>query len=186
MDNRKTHAVESVQAESRSISFEVLFAEHWAHVFRVLCRLVGDAVEAEDLALETFFRLYQRNPSPEKDFNIGGWLHRVAVNLGLHSIRAFKRRERYEMEAGQLNLDEAPEARPAEILAREEERNLVRRVLSGMSERQTQLLTMRYSGMSYHEIAESLGLLPTSIGPLLFRAEREFEKRYQALTKENP
>jgi hypothetical protein len=45
---------------------------------------------------------------------------------------------------------------------------------------------MRYAGASYKEIAESLGLSPTSIGPLLLRAEREFEKRYRALTQEEP
>ena len=78
--------------------------------YRVLCRLVGDPVEAEDLALETFFRLYQRNPSPEKDFNHGGWLHRVAVNLGLHSIRGFRSRERNELKAGKILIEEAPEA----------------------------------------------------------------------------
>ena len=113
MNKPKTDAVETTRAESRSISFEALFAEHWPHVFRVLSRLVGDPVEAQDLALETFFRYYQHNLSLEKDFNHGGWLHRVAVNLGLHSIRSFKRREHYEMEAGKIILDEAAEIRPA-------------------------------------------------------------------------
>jgi RNA polymerase sigma-70 factor (ECF subfamily) len=43
------------------------------------------------------------------------------------------------------------------------------------------LLVMRYSGLSYKEIARALKLAPTSIGPLLLRAEREFEKQYRAL-----
>jgi RNA polymerase sigma-70 factor (ECF subfamily) len=67
----------------------------------------------------------------------------------------------------------------------EEERRLVRLVLAKMNERQSQLLIMRYSGLSYKEIARALGLAPTSIGPLLLRAEREFEKRYRALTQED-
>ncbi len=188
MEKPKTDAAETARDESRPQSFEALFAEHWTRVFRVLRRLVGDPVEAEDLALETFFRLFQRHPTVtmEADFNVGGWLHRVAVNLGLHSIRAFKRREYYEMESGRLHLDETPDAGPAEILAQKEERNLVRQILSQMNERQAQLLTMRYSGLSYKDIAEALNLSPTSIGPLLLRAEREFEKRYQALVKEEP
>lgn len=53
-----------------------------------------------------------------------------------------------------------------------------------MNERQSQLLVLRYSGLSYKEIAQALELSPTSIGPLLLRAEREFETRYQALTEE--
>lgn len=184
MKDQSIDAVENAQDEPGCVSFETLFAEHWAHVYRVLYRMVGDPVEAEDLALETFFRLYQHNPSTGAEFNHGGWLHRVAVNLGLHSIRSLRRRERYELAAGNNFIDEAPDGRPAELLAQEEERNLVRLALSRMNKRQAQLLSMRYSGMSYRDIAESLNLSPTSIGPLLLRAEREFEKRYQALVKE--
>jgi RNA polymerase sigma-70 factor (ECF subfamily) len=53
-----------------------------------------------------------------------------------------------------------------------------------MNERQSQLLILRYSGFSYKEIASALNLAPASIGPLLVRAEREFEKQYRALAQE--
>ncbi|HEY6071902.1 MAG TPA: sigma factor-like helix-turn-helix DNA-binding protein, partial [Anaerolineales bacterium] len=111
-------------------------------------------------------------------------LHKVALNLGLHSIRSFRRRERYEMQAGRGALEQAPEQRPAEILAQKEERRLARRVLSEMKEGQARLLLLRHSGMAYREIAEVLGLSPASIGPLLLRAEREFERRYRARAEE--
>ena len=191
MKNLKTDVVEKPQTESTSAlaegarvssEFEALFLEHWAPVYRLLCRLVGDPAEAEDLALETFVRLYRSQSQDE--FNSGGWLHRVATNLGLHSIRSWKRREQYEITSGKHALEEAEEDRPAEILAQKEERHLVRRALAKMNERQSQLLVMRHSGFSYKEIAEALHLAPTSIGPLLVRAEREFEKRYKALIQE--
>jgi RNA polymerase sigma-70 factor (ECF subfamily) len=157
--------------------------EHWARIYRHLRRLVGDPSEAEDLALETFLRLY-RNGQPGADFNTGGWLHRVATNLGLQSIRGWKRRERYELAAGRYALEEQDDASPAEILARQEERQRVRMTLARMNERQSQLLVLRHSGLSYREIAEALDLAPASIGPLLVRAEREFERHYRALAEE--
>ena len=166
-------------------AFEALFREHWTHVYGLLRRLVGDPAEAEDLALEAFVRLYQRHPQPDEEFNSGGWLHRVATNLGLQSIRSWKRRENYEMSAGKYALEETAEDRPADSLVQAEERRLVRLVLGKMNERQSQLLIMRYSGLSYKEIAKALSLAPTSIGPLLLRAEREFEKRYRALAQED-
>ena len=156
MKNLKTDVVETPSAESTSSTFETLFKEHWAHVYRLLNRLVGDPAEAEDLALETFIRLYQRYPLRENEDSPGGWLHRVATNLGLHSIRSWKRREGYELTAGKYALEESPEARPAEIMAQEEDRRLVRVVLAQMNERQSQLLILRYSGLSYKEIATSL------------------------------
>jgi len=115
---------------------------------------------------------------------MGGWLHRVATNLGLQSIRSFKRREQYEMAAGRRALDDPLETRPAELLSQEEERRLARLALSNMDKRRAQLLILRYSGVKDKDIAEALGLSPTSIGPLLLRAEREFEKNYLALTQE--
>lgn len=184
MKSRKADAIENIQADSHPAEFEALFMEHWAHVYRALFRLVGDPAEAEDLALETFFRLYKRYPLPTGDFNLGGWLHRVATNLGLHSIRSFKRRENYEIASGKSVLDEVPETSPAKLLEQGEERRLARLVLAGMKEQQAQLLVLRYSGLAYKEIADTLGLSRASIGPLLLRAEREFEKRYRALAKD--
>jgi RNA polymerase sigma factor (sigma-70 family) len=170
-------------------SFEALFNEHWPHVYRALLRLVGDPAEAEDLALETFLRLYQHQPANSnstEEFNFGGWLHRVATNLGLSSIRSFKRREYYELTAGKGVLDQAPEDRPAEILEGEEQRRVARLTLASMPARQAEILILRYSGASYKEIAAALGISPGSIGPLLLRAEREFEKRHRALFLEEP
>ena len=177
---------ENAHSGSGTPAFEALFMEHWARVYRLLCRLVGDPAEAEDLALETFVRLYRKDPLRQSDFSTGGWLQRVATNLGLQSIRGWKRRERYELDAGKYALEETAEDDPAEIIARAEQQRTARLVLAQMNERQSRLLVMRHAGSSYKEIAEALELSPTSIGPLLVRAEREFEKRYRALAQEEP
>ena len=173
-----------LQEDLASASFDEQFLQHWASVFRLLVRLVGDPAEAEDLALETFLRLYQRPPAQGDGFNLGGWLRRVATNLGLHSIRSYKRRERYELTAGKWALERSAEDHPAEILAGREDHRLARLALGRMKEPQARLLILRYSGLSYKEIAAEMGVSPTSIGPLLVRAEREFEKRYRNLIGE--
>ncbi len=167
-------------------SFEECFHSYWAAIYRLLLRMVGDPAEAEDLTLETFFRLHRSNPKMDREFNVGGWLYRVATNLGLQSIRSFKRRERYELSAGKYTLDQMPDHRPAEALADKEERQMALTALAQMSSRQSQLLILRYSGLAYKDIAQTLNLSPTSVGPLLLRAEREFEKRYRALAQEEP
>lgn len=178
-------SMKTQQTEARADkSFDDLFIEHWSAVYRTVMRLVGDPAEAEDLALETFVRLHREYPLPEAGFSIGGWLYRVATNLGLRSIRSFKRREQHELTAGKYALEEAHPAQPAEMVAQAEERRTVRTVLASMNERQAQLLLMKHAGASYKEIATELKLSPTSIGPLLLRAEREFEKRYRKTQEE--
>jgi RNA polymerase sigma-70 factor (ECF subfamily) len=167
-----------------SLSFEEIFLEHWAMIYRLLVRMLGDPDEAEDLALETFFRLYERPPEAGEGFNLKGWLFRVATNLSLRSIRSHQRRQHYELAAGKNALEDPPEDRPAEILDSQEANHLARLALSRMQSRQAQLLSLRYSGMTYKEISGVLGLAPTSIGPLLLRAEREFAKIYRSLSRE--
>lgn len=173
------------QAASREEQFEAVFLQHWPQVYRLLVSLVGSPAEAEDLALEVFVRLHENAPGQDAEANPGGWLRRVALNLGLDAIRSWKRRERYELEAGRLNLEEHPDDSPSSLLARKEDRRYVRQVLAEMKPRSAQLLILRYSGLSYQEIAAVVGVSPASIGPLLLRAEKEFKQRYRAMDQED-
>ena len=171
-------------AASLPEAFEALFQQHWPRIFGFLVRLVGDSAEAEDLALETFLRLYQKPPENGPDLKLDGWLFRVASNLGLNSIRGWKRRQQYELRAGQDDIFNHGDASPAEILIAKEEQQHVRQVLGAMHEKQAQILILRHSGLAYREIAAVLGLSAGSIGPLLNRAEDEFERRFRARYKE--
>jgi RNA polymerase sigma factor (sigma-70 family) len=176
----------SIDTSRPSMSFEDLFLEYWPSIYRLLMHMIGDPAEAEDLALETFIRFYQRPPKTGEGYNPGGWLYRVATNLGLHSIRSFKRRQQYETKAGTATLEEISDSQPPEILERKEQHLLAQLTLAKINPRRAELLVMRYSGLAYKDIAKALDLSPTSIGPLLLRAEREFEKIYRALVQEEP
>jgi len=55
----------------------------------------------------------------------------------------------------------------------------VRGVLASMKPREAQLLLLRSSDLAYREIARALGVQAGSVGTLLARAEREFERRYR-------
>lgn len=183
MTNDKLHARPNAAApKTDATEFDAIFLEHWQSIYRALVRLVGDHAEAEDLALETFWRLYQRPPANEQ--RLGGWLYRVATNLGLNALRARKRRQAHELDAGKSAIENSV-SDPAQDVAAEEDRALVRAVLAAMDERQTQLLILRHSGMAYKELADTLGVSVNSIGTLLVRAEREFEKRYRKVASDD-
>lgn len=161
--------------------FDDLFQEHWSRVCRVIFRLVGDWDEAEDLAIDTFWRWY-KNPPARQD-NPGGWLYRVATNLGLNALRANKRRQHYEQQAGIQRLEQAA-GDTAAVAAQALERQRVRTALARMKPRSAQLLILRHSGQTYAEIAAAIGVAPGSVGTLLARAEQEFETTFTGLEGE--
>jgi RNA polymerase sigma-70 factor, ECF subfamily len=158
--------------------FEALFTEHWDRVYAVLIRLVGDPAEAEDLASEVFWRLYHRPPKDADPTKTVGWLYRVATNLGYNALRAGRRRDRYENEAGLESIAQKSSADPAAQAESALHRQQVRQVLVNMKSRSARLLVLRHSGFAYAEIAAVLNVSPTSVGTLLARAEREFEKLF--------
>ena len=160
-------------------ALERAFEEHWSSVCETLRYLVGDADEAQDLALEAFWRLHTRPPRDQR--NLGGWLHRVATNLGLNALRARQRRQRYEEAAGMLKLQRAEPKDPADEVEGRETRERVRQVLSRMPRRKAQILILRHTDHTYAEIADILGVASGSVGTMLARAEKTFERRYRAL-----
>lgn len=161
--------------------FDDLFREHWNRICRVLYQLVGDWDEAEDLALDTFVRLYRRPPA--HGANLGGWLYRVATNLGFNALRARKRRQQYEEQAGldRLERGELPFQDPAAAMEQRQQQARVRRTLAEIKPRSAQLLILRHSGLSYAELARATGIKSASVGTLLARAEAEFADHYRAL-----
>jgi len=156
-------------------AFNTLFLRHYPTVFGLLYRLVGD--EVDDLAQETFLRLYRRPPR-DPESSVRAWLCRVALNLGYNALRAARRRTGYEALSGY----EGPAVAPEAAAPAADERRQVRRALARLKQRDASLLVLRYGGASYREIAETLGVAPTSVGTLLRRAEAAFERAYGAIT----
>ena len=170
----------AARAASESAAFEALFQQHWERLCRVLYSILGDWDEAEDLALETFVRLHRRPPAERE--HLGGWLYRVASNQALNALRARRRRQRYEEEAGYLALEHHPPEDPAVTVEQDLERQRARLALGMIKPRSAQMLILRHSGMSYAEIAGAVGVSPASVGALLARAQAEFEQAYSRAT----
>ncbi len=168
-------------AQAAEAWLETALSQHWSRLYALLYRLVGDHAEAEDLALETFWRLYRQPSNRMSEQSLSGWLYRVGMNLGFNALRARKRRQHYEARAGRMFLEENPGDSPDAALEAGLERQKVRQALARMKPRSAQILVLRYSGLSYAEIAATLGLNLGSIGTLLARAEAEFMEAYQAL-----
>jgi RNA polymerase sigma-70 factor (ECF subfamily) len=185
-----TITIERVKPESLDTTsrpdFDAVFQQHWPRLVTLLFRLTGDRDEAEDLALETFWRLH-RSPSVRQGSpDPGGWLYRVATRLGYNSLRSRKRRDRYEQAAAMQAVETSAQPAPEAQVEGRQERARVRAALAHMRPRSAQLLILRATGLSYTELAAALDAAPGSVGTLLARAEKEFERLYRKESKVPP
>lgn len=183
-ENSVTITIGRVKPESLSSTtrpdFEAVFQQYWPRLVVVLFQMTGDPDEAEDLALEVFWRLHKKPPEADGSAEPGGWLYRVAVHLGYNALRSRKRRGHYEHAAGTQAVEVGELPTPEAQVEQRQERERVRRVLARMRPRSAKLLILRHSGLPYAEVAEALEIKPGSVGTLLARAEKEFERLYRS------
>ncbi len=168
-------AVEAVRAADATpampTAFEALFRREYRRVVAIAQRIVRDTDEAEDVAQDVFVSFYRKHPADAG--YAPAWLHSAAAHAALNWIRSRERRGRRELAHTldrEVAIDPAARAEDAETRAE------VRAALARLDERSAALLALRYSGLSYEEIAAALGLRRSSIGTFLSRAEAAFRK----------
>jgi RNA polymerase sigma-70 factor (ECF subfamily) len=168
-----SHRLVSLEATETALNIRSLFERHYPSLVWFLHGRLGDRDLAEDLAQEAFVRLIEKPPrAPES------WLYVVAGNLARDAQRGELRRSRHlavvraQSDSESETVDPIPGADAA--MCKAEESELVRETLALLPERDAALLVMRADNVSYREIAAAIGVSPTSVGPLLARAQQRF------------
>ena len=152
-------------------TFERLFRAEYPRVVRIAYRVVGDQAEAEDVAQDVFVA-FHRSQLADAPY-AGPWLHRAAAHTALNAVRSRSRRTaREERDAAVRIAVGDPEGA---ALERERARE-VRAALARMPRAAAELLALRYSGLSYAEVAAATGTKIDQVGTRLRRAHDAFRK----------
>lgn len=151
--------------------FRQLYNTYYPQVIRRLLCIVGNKSLAEDLAQETFLKLYSCPPN-QMD-NLGGWLSKVAANLAYNQIREEKNRTAREIKSDWLKDTKADPTE--EIVLRNQKAEFVQKMLQKLEPRDRTCLVLKFTGFSYEEIAEVIGINKTSVGTILARAQAKFK-----------
>ena len=155
---------------------EACFAEIVARFERLvrgtILRMTGDAELSDDLTQDVFMQFWKVLPAFTTATTLPSWMKKVSINAVIsHWRRAESQRRRLE-----ALYESAPprEARcPAATLIDEEDRDQVRSALEMVPSDLRSILMLRtYEGMSYEELAESLGLEVGTVRSRLFRARQ--------------
>ncbi|OHB73806.1 MAG: hypothetical protein A2Z25_14115 [Planctomycetes bacterium RBG_16_55_9] len=144
-----------------------LARRHQGRVLELAFRTVGVWDLAEDVAQETFLRVYRASKRYQPTAKFTTWLYRIVVNLCLD-----ERRKRAK--AGASMEPEVYEQLPSSnghTAEKEEIAALVRAAVAALPERQRMAVILhRYNGLNHAEIGEATGWTQSAVESLLVRA----------------
>jgi RNA polymerase sigma-70 factor (ECF subfamily) len=161
-------------------AFRALFEKYKDTVYSIALRYGGDTATAQDIAQDTFLKLFSAIASYRGDSNFDSWLYRMVVNSCLDQKRKTKRLAPLMDEA--LSLLRTPDLSVLDEVLRSEMSEQVNKVINGLAPDQRIVVVLRYTqGLSYEEIAEILNCAPGTVASRLNRAHRILERRLSGL-----
>jgi len=173
-------------------AFEALVRRYERFVFTLALRMLGDRDEADDVAQEIFLKAYTGLPSFRGASRFSTWLYAIASHHCLDSRASRTRRpvSFSSLQASGHASDDPPDpasrlADPApradELLERKEAALQVQAALAGLTDDHRLILILReIQGLSYDEIAESIGEELGTVRSRLHRARAAFRLRVQS------
>jgi RNA polymerase sigma-70 factor (ECF subfamily) len=167
--------------DDNAAAFEELVLRYQTRLLTVLEHMVGKRIGAEDLAQEVFLRVYRARKNYTPDAKFSTWLFTIANNVARNALRTMSRRKEVHVDGedgGPLPLGsmenlatEASGLMPARRLDKVEKAEMVRQALESLNERQRMATILsKFEGMSYEEIANTMGLSVQAVKSLLSRA----------------
>jgi len=179
--------VELARHEDKA-AFGELVRRYESRLMRVISRFISDASIVEDLAQESFLKVYRRMELFDPSRRFGPWLFQVGVNMTLDYMRRTKRRIRWSL-FSQKRDEDAPDLDPATPDPREQLdlSQEVRKVLEMIPEKYRTVLVLRdLESFSTAEIAAILNRKEATIRWRLAEARMKFQRLWTARAGQQP
>ncbi len=164
-----------------AVAFELLIDRHQGKIIRFMQGWVANVQQAEDLAQDVFLRVFKARKTYVPTAKFTTWLYRIAHNIASNYIRDSSHRREYQISKGDSesttgllieDIAVAPSGfQPSRSIDQLEKSTVVLQALQALGERQrTAIMLSKFEGMSYQEIADTMGLSIQAVKSLLSRA----------------
>jgi RNA polymerase sigma-70 factor (ECF subfamily) len=145
---------------------EQIYEAERENIYSYLLYFGIPAQRAQELAQDSFLKLYLNMAKGDSIENPRAWLYRVAHNLALRSYRCEPKFD--EMDADFAAPDMRPD--PKRALLEKQQKSALSEAVRKLSPRQRNCLHLRVEGLRYREIAEITGISVSAVGEFLRRA----------------
>jgi len=169
-------------------AFDVLVRKYQYKIIKLISRYVHDPSEALDVSQEAFIKAYRALPGFRGESAFYTWLYRIAINTAKNYLVAQSRRppgsdidaqeaEQYE---GQSFLKEMET--PERVLLKDEIEATVFKAIEELPDDLRTAITLReLEGMSYEEIAQTMGCPIGTVRSRIFRAREAIDVKLRPL-----
>jgi RNA polymerase sigma-70 factor, ECF subfamily len=150
-------------------AFETLFRRHQADVFRWIVTILRDPATAEDLTVETFWRIHCSHARFDPSRSFEAWARRIATNLAIEHLRKSGR----EILVGSEELAMHPDPPERNGVARSQLRDAIRRAFSALPAKLKAVASLiLLEDKAYSDAAVALGISVMAVKSREFRAVR--------------
>jgi RNA polymerase sigma-70 factor (ECF subfamily) len=160
-------------------AFAELVSEHQRMVVQLAVNLLGDRDEALDLSQDVFLRVFRTLGRFRGQSTLRTWIYRIAVNQARNRHRFWRRRHRADQVpfdvhvAAHGEFHSRAETEPDRVLAQKELAAQLQHALDALPfEQRTAIVLREVDGLSYEEIAYSLGVAVGTVKSRLTRARQ--------------
>ena len=161
-------------------AFAELMRAYHAYVYAIVIGIVNNSHDAEEVVQDTFLSAYRGLTQLEDRKKFKSWLAEIARNRARNWLR--------KQRGDTVSIDEVSEHllqtedSPDERLTRLEQRELIRRTMETLPQKDRDIARAFYlEGASYDELTSTHGLSDKAISFRLSRAKRQLSKRLQYL-----
>jgi len=155
-------------------AFETLFRQFQGTVYRWIVRIVRNPAAAEDLTVETFWRIYRAHARFRPDGNFGAWARRIATNAAIDHLHRAR-------DDQPLPEDVAKPAEPDAALTHETGEKIAAAFRGLPAKYQAAAMLALIEEEPYAEIAAALGISEGGVKTRVFRAVRLLRKKLEQL-----
>ncbi len=175
-----------------SIAFEQIVSKYEKLVYSICYRMFNNKEDAMDATQDTFIKIYKNMEKSIGKGSFKSWICTIATNTCLDELRKRSKKKTVSLDAhfnddtDNVKMEIADtDPTPLDNVLNSESASVLKEAITALSEEDRAIIILRdIEGLSYDEIANTLGLSLGTVKSRLSRTRKKLQKKYLELLQQ--